>query len=139
MATLSSDIVYRMRVNAHKHGCSVADVDGTWQGTALELRRWRGSVTLTKMYCMRVFKARADPNTPSDDTHSAMPESEQLRLGALSTARAAWLQALRVASVAAQARRASDVAEATRLQAEREAVAQAGRAEADAAHLRERA
>ena len=25
MATLSSDIVYRMRVNAHKHGCSVAD------------------------------------------------------------------------------------------------------------------
>ena len=54
-----------------------------------------------------------------------MPDKEQLRLEALQAAKQCWLQALRAAGLASRARH--DAAEAARLQAECDAVAQASR------------
>ena len=99
-------------------------VEGTWLGA--ELLAWGGpSMQDTATYQVRVFKIGVDPNTPSDGTQPTMPDKEQLRLEALRAAKESWLQALRAAGLASRARH--DAAEAARLQAERDAVAQASR------------
>jgi hypothetical protein len=143
LTTISADVAYRVRVEAREqtftssselsYSCGakpalvlgVANVvEGTWLGA--ELLAWSGpSMQNTATYQVRVFKIGVNPYTPSDGTQPTMPDKEQLRLEALHAAKESWLQALRTAGLASRARH--DAAEAARLQAERDAVAQASR------------
>ena len=113
-----------MRVDEREVGNNPSRiVEGTW--LSAELQTWGGPVQQTTEYQVHVFKAGVDPNTPSDGTQPTMPDKEQLRLEALHAAKQCWLQALRAAGLASRARQ--DAAEAARLKAERDAVAQASR------------
>jgi len=123
-ATLRADVAYCVRVDEREVGNNPSRiVEGTWLGA--ELQTWGGPVQQTTRYQVRVFKAGVDPNTPSDGTQPTMPDKEQLRLEALQAAKQCWLQALRAAGLASRARQ--DAAEAARLKAECDAVAQASR------------
>ena len=121
-------MAYRMHVDEHEVSNRVSEVvEGTWLGA--ELLAWTAKQRLTghtgTQLQVCVFKAGVDLNMPSDSTQPTMPDKEQLRLEALRAAKESWLQALRAAGLASRARH--DAAEAARLQAERDAVAQASR------------
>ena len=124
ISTLRADVAHCVRVDEREVGNNpLRIVEGMWLGA--ELQTWGGPVQHATKYQVCVFKAGVDPNTPSDRTQLTMPDKELLRLEALRAAKESWLQALRAAGLASRARH--DAAEAARLQAERDAVAQASR------------
>ena len=127
MATLCVDMPYRMRIDECEVSTRVSKVvEGTWLGAELlawTAKQWLTGLTGTQ-FQVRVFKTGADPNTPSNGTQPTMPDKELLQLEVLRAAKESWLQALRAAGLASHARH--DAAEATRLQAERDAACGAG-------------
>ena len=121
-------MAYHMRVDEREVSNRESEVaEGMWLGA--ELLVWTAKQQLTGLtrtqFQVQVFKAGVDLNTPSDGMQPTMPDKEQLQLEALRAAKESWLQALCAAGLVSCAQH--DAAEAARLQAERDAVAQASR------------
>ena len=109
-------------IDEHENGNGTSRVvEGIWLDA--ELLTWGGLMDCTGTFQVGVVNTGVDPHTPSNGTQPTRPDKEQLWLAVLHAARESWLQALGAAGLALRARQVE--AKAARLQAEREAAAQA--------------